>query len=399
LIGRRAAGCRWATGRKAALPALVGAAALPYDRPVSSRTTRRQADLPVEERKERQNPSEPPAPRSDVAAILALQRSAGNAAVSRAMLARAPTDAPLLPGIADPAKPSLVPGLGASLHFDEIPMSVQMPVDAYLDQHTADILEKVLAGTISVPEMVAELRQKVPQATSVSASSLAGLVRNHRFSNATLKIPEERAKVSAGGLTKQAEASIANALPSVPTSVSFSGAAGALTLSISGVQLKTKVGGAQLKVDAGKEGPSAEVKKGDVSAGASAKWDGTEFGLKTQVKDAKLDGKVSKDATKGWSWSAGLVMPLWGSEIDVLPDLAKVVAEAQGAISESVAYIQGGGSPTDSYVTDRLAKIKPSIEAAERTAKKSKDPAATLRASVGGGAGGFSAGLTLTIEF
>jgi hypothetical protein len=365
---------------------------------VSSRATGRRADLPVEEREERQHPSEPPAPKSDAAAILALQRSAGNAAVSR-MLARAPTDAPLLPGIADPGKPSLVPGLGASLHFDEVPMSVQMPVDAYLDQHTPEILEKVLAGTISIPEMVAELRQKVPQASTVSGSALAGIVRGHKYSNATLKIPEERKKVDATGLTKQAEASIANALPSVPTSVSLSGSAGSLTLSISGVQIKTKVGGAQVKVDAGKDGPSAEVKKGDVSVGASAKWDGTEFGLKTQVKDAKLDGKVSKDPTKGWTWSAGLVMPLWGSEIDVLPDLNKVVGEAQGAISESVAYIQGGGSPTDSYVTDRLAKIKPAIEAAQRTAQQSRGPAATLRASVGGGAGGFSAGVTLTVEF
>ena len=125
----------------------------------------------------------------------------------------------------------------------------------------------------------------------------------------------------------------------------------------------------------------------------------SEFGIKTQVKDAKLDGKVSKDPAKGWSWSAGLVMPLWGSEIDVVPDLAKVVSDAQDAIGESIAYIQGGGSPKDSYVTDRLAKIKPAIDAAQRTAGANKGPAATLRASVGGGAGGLTAGLTLTVEF
>ena len=107
---------------------------------------------------------------------------------------------------------------------------------------------------------------------------------------------------------------------------------------------------------------------------------------------------MSKDPAKGWTWSAGLVMPLWGPEIEVLPDLNKVVADAYGAIGESVAHIQGGGSPTDAYVTDRLAKIKPAMEAAQRTAKQS-GPAATLRANVGGGAGGFSAGVTLTIEF
>ena len=121
-----------------------------------------------------------------------------------------------------------------------------------------------------------------------------------------------------------------------------------------------------------------------MSAGASAKWDGSEFGIKAEVKDAKLDGKVSKDPAKGWSWAAGLAMPLWGSEIDVVPDLTKDVS---------------GGSPKDSYVTDRLAKIKPAIDAAQRTAGANKGPSATLRASVGGGAGGLTAGLTLTVEF
>ena len=274
-----------------------------------------------------------------------------------------------------------------------------MAVDTYLDNHTADILEKVMAGTISIPEMVAELRQKVPQAATVDASAIAGLVGSHRFSNATLHIPDVRGKVDAGGLTKQAEASIANALPSVPTSVTLRGSAGTLTLSISGVKLQTAKDGVHITAEAGKDGPSVEAKKGDVSAGASAKWDGSEFGIKTQVKDAKLDGKVSKDPAKGWSWSAGLVMPLWGSEIDVVPDLAKVVSDAQDAIGESIAYIQGGGSPKDSYVTDRLAKIKPAIDAAQRTAGANKGPSATLRASVGGGAGGLTAGLTLTVEF
>jgi hypothetical protein len=337
-----------------------------------------------------------PAALGPAAAILALQRSAGNAAVTQ-LLARAPGDAPImLPGLNTP----LTPGIGGGpIYLDQVPMSVQMPVDKYLDDHTADYLERVMAGTISIPEVVAELRQKLPQAATISSSSLAGLVAGHRFSNATLKIPDTRGKVDATGMTKQAEASIANSLPSIPTSVTLSGSAGQLTLSISGVQLKTSKDGVHVTVDAGKDGPSVEAKKGDVSAGASAKWDGTEFGIKTQVKDAKLDGKVSKDPAKGWTWSAGLVMPLWGSEIDVVPDLTKVVADAQGAISESVAYIQGGGSPKDAYVTDRLAKIKPAIDAAQRTAQKSKGPAATLRANVGGGAGGFSAGITLTVEF
>ena len=92
-------------------------------------------------------------------------------------------------------------------------------------------------------------------------------------------------------------------------------------------------------------------------------------------------------------------MPLWGSEIDVVPDLTKVISDAQDAIGESIAYIQGGGSPKDSYVTDRLAKIKPAIDAAQRTAGANKGPSGTLRASVGGGAGGLTAGLTLTVEF
>lgn len=315
------------------------------------------------------------------------------------MLARDPVaDAP----VASPVGAPLLPGLGGPpLKLDELPMSVQMPVDAFLDQQFPNYLEKSLAGTLSVPEVVAEIRQKVPQAASVAAAALAGLVRNHPFSNASFKVPEERKKVDSTGLTKQAEASIANALPSVPTSITLSGAAGSLKLSISGAQIKTKVGGATVTVDAGKDGAEANVKKGDVSAGASAAWSGKEFAVKTDVKGAKFEGKVAKDDTKGWGWSASLVMPLLGDEIDVLPDLQKVVGEAHTAIAEVVAHIQGGGDPKDSYVTERLAKIKPAIDGAQRAAQKSKGPAATLRVNAGGdfAGGGFSAGVTLTVEF
>ena len=44
----------------------------------------------------------------------------------------------MLPGL----NPPLTPGAGSSLGLGQVPMSVQMPVDAYLDNHTADILEK-----------------------------------------------------------------------------------------------------------------------------------------------------------------------------------------------------------------------------------------------------------------
>jgi hypothetical protein len=361
---------------------------------VGRRAQQRRTDDPVEERDGAPSPAPTPA-----ASILALQRSAGNAAVTQ-MLARAPTDAPLLPGITDLNKP-LVPGLGANLGgVVELPMGVQMAVDQYLENQKFTYNQKVLEGTISVPEVVAEIRQRVPQAASTPGAALATAVRMHDF-KINLRIPEDRVKVDSMGLAKQAEAAIANALPSVPTSVTLSGAAGSLKLSISGVQIKTKVGGATVKVDAGKDGAEAEVKKGDVSVGASAAWSGKEFAIKTDVKGAKLEGKVAKDDTKGWGWSASLVMPLLGDEIDVVPDLQKVVGEAHTAIAEVVAHIQGGGDPKDAYVTERLAKIKPAIDGAQRAAQKPKGPAVTLRANAGGdfGGGGFSAGVTLTVEF
>jgi len=367
---------------------------------VTERVSRRRSDVPDEERaNEAREPAVPAPPAT--ASILALQRSAGNAAVAR-MLARAPTDAPVLPGLTDPKKP-LLPGLGGApaLSQDELPAGVQMAVDTHLDVLFQSYLQKSLEGTLSVPEVVAEVRQKVPQAASVPGAALAGIVRTHRFSMASFKIPEERKKVDSAGLGKQAEAAIANALPSVPTSVFLSGAGGSLRLSISGAQVKTKIGGATVKVDAGKEGAEAEVKKGDASVAASAAWSGKEFAIKTDVKGAKLEGKVAKDDTKGWGWSASLVMPLMGDEIDVLPDLQKVIGEAHGAIAEVVAHVQGGGDPKDAYVTERLAKIKPAIDGAQRAAQKSKGPAATLRANAGGdfAGGGFSAGISLVVEF
>lgn len=360
---------------------------------MSHRAPLRRTDDPAEDR---EKPRPVAAAPSD--SILALQRSAGNAAVAQ-MLARDPvSDAPL----ASPVGAGRFPGINSPpIMLDELPMSVQMPVAAFLDEQYPNYVEKALAGTLSVPEVIAELRQRVPQAATVTASALAGLVRNHRFASHSFKIPEERKKVDSTGLLKQAEAAIANALPSVPTSVTLGGPAGSLRLSISGVQIKTKIGGAAVKVDAAPGGAEAEVKKGDVSAGASAAWTGKEFAVKTDVKGAKLEGKVAKDDAKGWGWSASLTMPLVGAEIDVVPDLQKVVGEAHTAIAEVIAHIQGGGSPKDSYVTDRLSKIKPAIEGAQRAAQKSKGPAVTLRGNVGGdfGGGNFSAGVTLTVEF
>jgi hypothetical protein len=189
---------------------------------------------------------------------------------------------------------------------------------------------------------------------------------------------------SLGGRQAEQEARIANLFPSVPTKITFGSSKDSVTLGISGAEVKTS----GVTVKAGPDGAEAEVKKGDVSVGASGKWDGTAFGLKTDVDGVKFNGMVERAGDK-WKWSASLVIPLAGEELEELPDISKVVDETRAAVEETVGHIRGGGSPTDGYVTSRMGKVKPAIGAAGQIASgrpsrrrpSARPPRATAEAS------------------
>jgi hypothetical protein len=320
--------------------------------------------------------------------VLDLQRSAGNAAVAR-VLAREPTAA------APSFNPRALPGGVASV-IPKLPPEMVPAVDKYLLDQRGSVRMEVAQGTISLPELTDRIRRHVPEAAGADVFALRWHIGDVYTGDPV--VPESRGKSSLGGDQAQHEAKLSNLFPSPPTSVTFGASKTSITLGISGAEVKTRKDGTGVKVKGDQDGAEVEIKKGDVSVGASGKWDGKSFGVKTEVSGVKFNGKIEK-AGEGWKWSAGLVIPLAGDEVDELPDISQVVDQTRQAVEESVEHVRGGGSPIDGYVTSRMAKVKPAIGAAGRIAKRADKPSATLRANVSGEGGGFTAGLSLVIEF
>ena len=347
---------------------------------------RRTADVPDAQERE-----SAPAPAAGVSDVLALQRSAGNAAVAR-VLAREPVaDAPV-------ANPIQLPGVGGdrnpfAVRAPDLAPDVERAVDAYLKNQKPGILAGVQAGTISMPEVIDQVRRSVPEAATAKAEAIG-----MRVGMIVGEVPWSRTKADLGGQKKQREASIANLFPKVPTSVDVGWSSTKITVSVSGAELKTVDDGAHITAKAGKEGAETEVKKGDVKAGVEGKWDGSAFGVKTEVGPVKFSGGVKRSGDK-WSWSGGLTFQLAGDEVDELPDVGSAVIAANGALTDSVGHIMRGGSPTDSYVTGRMGQIKPAIDAAGKIAARSGKSGATLRITASGDDGGFTAGISLVIVF
>ncbi len=333
-----------------------------------------------------------PAPATTASQVLALQRSAGNAAVA-SVLAREPTaDAP----VANPIQvPGVMGGKNPFLLNRELPPDVERAVDAYLKNQKPGILAGVQAGTISMPEVIDQVRRNVPEAATANAEGIGmrvGMIVGD-------EVPWKRTKADLGGQKAQREASIANLFPKVPTSVTVGWSSTSITVGVSGAELKTAADGAHVTGKAGTEGGEAEVKKGDFKAGVNAKWDGSAFGVKTEVGPVKFSGGVKRTGDK-WTWSGGLTFQLAGDEVEELPDVGGAVIAANSALTDSVGHIMRGGSPTDDYVTGRMGQIKPAIDAAGKVAARSGKSGATLRVTASGDEmGGFTAGISLVIVF
>jgi hypothetical protein len=344
-----------------------------------TRRLQRRPDDPHAVRERTAEPSAPPP-----ASLLELQRSAGNAAVARVLAREPAADAPLQ--FTKP--PPLSLGLNPFLYAPKLAPDVERAVDAYIADQRGSFRLQIDTGTTSMPEVIDRIRRTVPAAADGSAEAIrARVIEVFGF------VPEHRTKPSMGGQKAEAESRIANLFASVPTSVTVGGSQTSLTVGIKGAELKT----GKVTTTGDHEGGEVELKKGEVKVGASGKWDGSEFGLKTEVGGVKFESKVHRQGD-GWGWSGGLTIPLSGEEVDELPDVSGAVSGAHAALAESLGYLQGGGSLTDGYVTGRMAKIKPAIDAAKNIAGRTK-PGATLRITGSADGGGWTAGVALVITF
>ena len=318
--------------------------------------------------------------------MLDLQRSAGNAAVAR-VLAREPAPVTSLQ-FTQPAP--VVGGPNPFLTYrPKLAPEVEVAVDRWLTQQAAGIRIMLLDGKVSMPELVDRVRRGVPEAAEASPDAI-----RPRVIEIVGVVPETRSKPDLGGQNVEWAARISNLFPIPPTSVTFGGSQTSLTVGIKGAELKT----GKITTKAGVGGPESEIKQGPVKVGVSGKWDGSEFGLKTEVGGVKFESKVHHKG-EGWGWSGGIVIPLGGDEVDELPDVGGAVIGAHGAIGESLSYLQGGGSLTDGYVIDRMSKVKPAIDAAKNVAGRKGKSGATLRITGSAEGGGWTAGVSLVIVF
>jgi hypothetical protein len=318
--------------------------------------------------------------------LLVLQQSAGNAAVARAVLARDPAQ------VAGPV-PGITLGPNPLLAGKPLPADVERAVDAYLTQHRAGYLREVLDGRLSLPEVVDHVRRNVPE-----AADAAPLAIEARIGLIVGNVPYRRTKRDLAAQNIEYAARIANLLPKPPTSVTIGASQTSLTIRLVEAELKTAKDGVHGSVKGDREGAEAEVKKGAVKAGVSGKWDGSAFGVKTEVGVVKFGGKVERKGDS-WRWSGGLVFRLAGDEVDELPDVGGVVASAHDALADSLAFVRGGGDPGDAYVTGRMGQIKPAIDAVGKVAERSGKSGATLRVTASGEDGGFTAGVSLVVVF
>jgi hypothetical protein len=343
----------------------------------------RREDDPEGEREESAPPPAPPA-------LLELQRSAGNAAVARVLAREPAADSPLLPrgpafqvpGVQGGINPLLVPRT-------QLAPDVEKAVDAFLRMQAPGIRMSVQAGRISMPEVVDRVRRSVPEAANAPLEGIRS-----RVIDIVGVVPETQGKPDLGTHKAEQEARISNLFPTPPTSVTFGSSKTNVTIGIGDAAIKL----GKLTVKADKEGGSVQHKDGDLKVGVSGKWDGSEFGLKTDVGGIKFESKVKRKGDD-WGWSGGIVIPIDGDEVDELPDIGAAVGGAHAAITESLGHIQGGGSPTDSFVTDRMGKVKPAIGAIGNVAGRKGKSGATLRLTGTADSGGWTAGVSLVIVF
>jgi hypothetical protein len=364
--------------------------------------TRREREEAAEEIGRR--PAELPAP-----PVVALQRSAGNRAVSALIQrdeAAPPTvtmpfpmfgGAPRAPDLNIPPTSPL-----AGKPVEAMSEAVAAKVRTYLDGRRYEIGDLNQKGLISMPEVVQQVRENVPEAASAPVADIEKQVRTV-FGGLTP--PPTRMKRSAAGASAELGARIANALPGAPkVNLAFIG--GSISLTMAGVVLTGKVGGAKVTTTGGPGGGEVEVEGDGKSVKATGKDDA--FGLEAKLDRAAFAAKIEKDKNTGnWSkWEVGLRIAVVGDEplepTPDIPELQATMVKAEKAVRQIVEHLQAGGSPTDSKVKTLMEDVKPAIEGVKSAVdKRPKGPKVTVGAGVKGGDDklGTTAGLSLIVQF
>ena len=358
--------------------------------------TRRLADEPAE------RVARPPEPAPEEPALLSLQRSAGNAAVTRLlardMLSNALGDAP----VAAPAYNVRDPlGVG-DLMADET--AAGQAAFAYFDaQNKGGII------AISVAELVRNAGQQTFRrkdggeakvVDKIPADRLEEMLRG-RAKHFGVTVLEHRAATDLPGMKSEMDAILAN-LGAIRTEVTLGGEDLKVTASLFGtIKGEAKIGSAKVEGEASTDGVEGSVK----TPGATLKAGVGEKGIKASLKLGELvtiDGGLNPKADGSVDWRAEISVGTIGKLI-MPEDVAKVFSKTQKTFADSAgALIRNRDDPAKvkEHGSELAEALTEAVEKAKKSAEQAKKSGWRLGAELkGDGAGGISGSVTLTWTF
>jgi hypothetical protein len=299
--------------------------------------------------------------------MLKLQTGIGNAAIARAMLNR--------------QLPDLVPRVQAPQPMED---AIRMKVVAYLERMRLAIQLRLEEGAISMPELVNQVRQNVPEALAATPFQIEMVIAEVLAGDTP---PPVREVVTPDGRQQQLAARILNSIPRPPKELQLHAGPGVLSFAFTG-EVKAQAGPVTAKAD--KDGGSLTVKQGDASVTGQGSFAGDSLGLKASIKGLSFDAQLRKDAGGQWSkFTTNVKIPIGGDETvedrPPMEELTAAVIQAEAAINEVVAHLAQGGSPTDEVVRSKMALIKPAFEQVGEAVEMRKGPQAGLKLTVGTG--------------
>lgn len=362
--------------------------------------------------------------------ILALQREAGNAAVTR-LLQRdeAPGFSPVRPGAQlgmRPTPPSVLDYAPAALPEHGAAVSA---VVAWFRASAAEITSGRSKGFVqSVAELVKAARELPWTANGKSgkvgdqmgAAAVESLLRDEAKSRG-VRLLEHRSLTDKAGARSEAMA-ILEALGKIPTEVEFGGEGAKLVVSIAGKvtgEVGGGKGGAKLKVEGSAEGgeatytppgggPKIGVRGGPEGAGASVMFGGNKVSIDVADKKVKAEvkagdlltvkGSAGTDKDGAFAWRADIQIGTLG-KIATVEDIAKLMVGAQDTFGKAAGDLSKGLSVDKAKEHGGAVKdaVKKVVDAAEKSAKQQKKGGWGVGLSAGGDAsGGWSAGITFT---
>lgn len=355
-------------------------------------------------------------------AVLALQRGAGNAAVTR-LLQRddTPTTLGMRPktSVFDYSNVVLPPEHGAAVNA----------VVEWFGRSAAEITSGRSAGFFqSVAELVKAARE-----LPFTAEGKTGKVGDHmkpgevetllraEAKRRGVRLLEHRALTDKAGARSEAMAILEN-LGRIPTQVEFGGEGAKLVISIAGKATgKLAVGKGKLEGEASAEGGKAtytlpggttkiEGRGSPEGGGGSLVYPGGKIGIdvtdkkvKAEVKAGELltvRGSAGTEKDGSFAWRADITVGTLGKIVTV-EEIAKLMVGAQDTFGKAAADLANGLSIEEATKHGPAVKdaVKKVVEAAEKSAKQAK-PGWSVGGSLSGtDKGGWAASVTLTWVF